>query len=199
MTSEATCGTISGLDLTKLNSEFFTLAFPRSRLSPTLFGIFVADLVLELRAKSPHLLCTSPTKPTYFMMESGEIFISRFLTSGIEPEARGSIRRYLTTRPERHQDLMSLWPSGQILTYRTSRLGFDSRSQKSGDEYFSGFHQHLESLRTKFRFGRVVRSLHIEPRASGSIPEVSNLEINISPDSVTLGSTTQIWIGGPVC
>jgi len=80
------------------------------------------------------------------VMESGEIFISRFLTSGIEPEARGSIRKYLTTRPKRHQVLMLLWSSGQILRYRTSCLGFDSRSQKSRDKYFSRYHQHPESL-----------------------------------------------------
>ena len=78
MIFEATCGTISELGLIKLSSEFSTLASPHatqltsledypkgvdvlrglpegSRLSPTLFGIFVADLVHELRAKFPHI------------------------------------------------------------------------------------------------------------------------------------------------
>jgi len=59
-------------------------------------------------------------------MESGEISISRFLTSGVEPKARSSIRKYLTTQlassldaslVDWHQDLMPVWSSGQILTY----------------------------------------------------------------------------------
>ena len=65
MTSEATCDNTSELDLTKSSSEFFTLASPHTTqlissedcpkgLSPTLFGIFVADLVHELRAKFLH-------------------------------------------------------------------------------------------------------------------------------------------------
>jgi len=66
MTSKTTCGTISELGLTKLSSDFSTLASSHttvdilrglpegSRLSTTLFGIFVADLVHELRAKFPH-------------------------------------------------------------------------------------------------------------------------------------------------
>jgi len=65
MTSKATCGTISELDLIKLRvlhpgiSARHTVdilwGLPEgSRLSPTLFGIFVADLVHELRAKFPH-------------------------------------------------------------------------------------------------------------------------------------------------
>jgi len=64
-TSEATCGTISELDSTKLSFEFSTLAslyttqstssedYPKGTAS-TLFEIFVADLVHELRAKFPH-------------------------------------------------------------------------------------------------------------------------------------------------
>ena len=92
-------------------------------------------------------------------MESGEIFISGFLTSGIGPKSRGSYTstnhstkltsdrwlnpsrevrtQVLTTRLNWHQ----IWCqfSRVVSTcVRTSRLGFDSLSHKSRDKYFSG-------------------------------------------------------------
>ena len=56
------------------------------------------------------------------VMESGEIFISGFLTSGIEPQPRG-----LYTSPNHSTKL-----SSNLMT-------FDFQSQKSRYTYFSGF------------------------------------------------------------
>jgi len=65
---------------------------------------------------------------------------------GIEPEPRGS---YRSNQPlgQSGVKLDATLAEWLVTSVRTSRLGFDSRSQKSGDKYFSEFHQVPQSAR----------------------------------------------------
>jgi len=54
------------------NLQFWQIAQPLffSCLSPTLFGIFLADLIHELQTKSPHAAIKSGTGPENFQLEN---------------------------------------------------------------------------------------------------------------------------------
>jgi len=104
MIFEGICGTISELGLIKLSSEFSTLASPHATqltssedypkgVVSTLFGIFVADLVHELRAKFPH--CGySPWTPTAKPTSKTHIWIGGLLSTRIYNAHLDSTRIY---------------------------------------------------------------------------------------------------------
>jgi len=112
-------------------------------------------------------------------MESGEIFISGFLTSGIEPEPRDS---YTSTNhsTKLSSSLVTVWRQN---CHKTWSLSLDFWNPEK-----------CLSLYLWFRESNVIKldcsfvewlALVYKPRGSGSIPEVRNLEMNISPDSIT--------------